>query len=69
MDMGKIIGAVVTISVGVILMGTLLAPQIAEYTGESGALAEYAPILGAVISVTVVALMMVAVRLIIGKRD
>lgn len=65
----KIIGAVVAISLGTILLGSLLAPQIELYTGEDGVLEDYGVILGAVISVTVVAIMMVAVKLITGGKD
>lgn len=69
MNMKKIVGAIVSISVSVILIGTMLAPQIAEYTKTGGALAQYSGILSAVVIVAVVAVMMIAVRLISTGRD
>lgn len=69
MEMKKIVGAIVTISVSVILVGTMLAPQIELYTAEGGALESYSGILSAVVIVAVVAIMWVAVRLIGGGRD
>lgn len=56
-DMGKIVAAVIAITVSVIVLASVLAPTIAEYTGEGGALAEYSAILGAVM------LMAIAVQL------
>ena len=47
-DMTRIVTAVIAITVSVIVLASVLAPTIAEYTGESGALAEYAAILSAV---------------------
>lgn len=66
-NMGSIIGAVITISVSVIVIATILAPTIAEYTASSGALAEYAGLLGAVIVMAIVGVLMVAVRLISSR--
>ncbi len=66
-SMGSIIGAVITISVSVIVIATILAPTIAEYTASSGALAEYAGLLGAVIVMAIVGVLMVAVRLISSR--
>lgn len=45
----------------------MLAPTIAEYTGEGGALKDYAGLLGAVIVLCIVGVLMVAVRLISTK--
>lgn len=47
-DMTRIVTAVIAITVSVIVLASVLAPTIAEYTGDSGALAEYAAILSAV---------------------
>lgn len=69
MDMKTVLGAIVTGTVAVIFIGSLLAPQIAEYTGTNGALAEYTGILGAVIVISVVAVLMLFVRLITTGRD
>lgn len=66
-DMTKIVGAVIAISVSIIVIATVLAPTIADYTGSSGALADYAGLLGAVIVMAIVGVLMVAVKLISNK--
>lgn len=66
-DLTKIVGAVIAIAVSVIVIATILAPTIADYTGESGALADYAGLLGAIIVLSIVAVLMVAVKLISTK--
>ena len=67
MGMEKIVGAVIAITVSVIVIATILAPTITEYTGSDGALAEYAGLLGAVTVLCIVGVLMVAVRLISTK--
>lgn len=64
MKMNVILGSIITATVGVIFVGSVLAPQIATYTAESGSLNEYAGLLGAVLVIAVVAILMVCVRLI-----
>lgn len=66
-DLTKIVGAVIAIAVSVIVIATILAPTIADYTGEHGALADYAGLLGAIIVLSIVAVLMVAVKLISTK--
>lgn len=66
-DMAKIVGAVIAISVSVIVIATILAPTIAEYTASGQALAEYSGLLGAVIVMIIVGVLMVAVKLISSK--
>lgn len=66
-DMTKIVGAVIAISVSVIVIATILAPTIADYTGTGGALADYKGLLGAVIVMVIVGVLMVAVKLISSK--
>lgn len=66
-DMGKIVAAVIAITVSVIVLASVLAPTIAEYTGTGGALAEYSAILSAVMLMAIVGILMVAVRLITNK--
>lgn len=68
MDMQKIVGAVIAITVSVIVIASVLAPQIAEYTESGAALADYAGLLGAVVVMCIVGVLMVAVRLIGGKN-
>lgn len=66
-DLSKIVGAVIAIAVSVIVIATILAPTIADYTGEGGALTEYAGLLGAIIVLSIVGVLMVAVKLISTK--
>lgn len=66
-DLMRIVGATIAISVSVIVIATILAPTIADYTGSDGALKDYAGILGAVIIMTIVGVLMVAVKLISSK--
>jgi len=68
MDMGKIVGAIIAITVAVIVIGTVLAPQISTLTATDGALASYKDLLGAVVIMAVVAVLMIAVRLISNKE-
>ena len=67
MGMEKIVGAVIAITVSVIVIATILAPTITEYTASNGALAKYAGLLGAVVVLCIVGVLMVAVRLISTK--
>lgn len=67
--MSKIIGAVIAISVSVIVVATVLAPTIATYTGTGGALEEYKELLGAVVIMSIVGVLMVAVGLVTRGRD
>ena len=66
-NMGTIVGAIIAITVSVIVLASVLAPTIAEYTGADGALADYKAILGAVMLMAIVGILMVAVRLITSK--
>ena len=66
-DMTKIVGAVIAIAASVIVIATILAPTIAEYTATGQALAEYSGLLGAVIVMVIVGVLMVAVKLISSK--
>lgn len=67
-EMSKILSAIVAATVSIIVIGSVLAPQVAEYTAESGALNEYAGLLGAVVVISIVAVLMIAVRLISNKN-
>ena len=66
-DMTRIVAAVIAITVSVIVLASVLAPTIAEYTGDTGALKEYAAILSAVMLMAIVGILMVAVRLITNR--
>ena len=63
-SMTKIVTAVIGITVSVIVVATILAPTIAEYTAASAALEDYAGLLGAVLVLTILGVLMIAVRLI-----
>lgn len=63
-DMSKIVTAVIGITVSVIVIGTVLAPQIAELTASGAALADYSALLSAVLVMCVLGCLMVGVRLI-----
>lgn len=67
-DMTKIVGAVIAITVSVIVIASVLAPTIAEYTASGGALADYKGLLGAVVVLSIVGVLMVAVKLISTKN-
>ena len=66
-NMATIVAAVIGITVSVIVVATILAPTVATYTAEGAALADYSAILGAVIILTIVGVLMVAVRLISSR--
>lgn len=66
-DMTRIVTAVIAITVSVIVLASVLAPTIAEYTASGQALADYTAILGAVMLMAIVGILMVAVRLITNK--
>lgn len=72
--MSKIVGAVITIGVSIIIIGTVLAPTIADLTKDAtstepaGALNAYKGLLGAVVILTIVVVLMVAVRLVTNKE-
>lgn len=68
-DMSKIVGAVIAISVSIIVIATVLAPTISDYTGTNGALAQYSGLLGAVVVMAIVGTLMVAVKLVAGGRN
>lgn len=67
MDMGKIVGAIVSITVSVIVIASVLAPTILEYTETGGALEDYKGIVSAIVILSVVAVLMISVRLITNK--
>ena len=56
-----------SVPASVIVIASILAPTIAEYTAEGAALADYTAILGAVVILTIVGVLMVAVKLISSK--
>ena len=69
MNMNRILSAIIIATVSVIFVGSILAPQVAEYTGTNGALAEYSGLLGALVVIVIVAILMIGVRLITSGND
>lgn len=67
--MTRIVSGVIAATVSVIVVSSVLAPTITDATGTGGALAEYSGLLGAVLVLSIVAVLMIAVRLITGGRD
>ena len=68
-DMSRIVGAVIAISVSIIVIATVLAPTLADYTGTGGALETYKGLLSAVVVMAIVGVLMVAVRLVSTGRN
>lgn len=68
-SMTRIVSAVIAITVSVIVVASVLAPQIQTYTASGGALAEYSGLLGAVVVLAIVGILMVAVSLISSGRN
>lgn len=69
MNMNRILSAIIIATVSVIFVGSILAPQVSEYTGTNGALAEYSGLLGALVVIVIVAILMIGVRLITSGKD
>lgn len=67
-DMTKIVSGVIAITISVIVIGSVLVPQINSYTESGGALVEWKALLSAVVIMSVVAVLMIAVRLISSKE-
>ena len=67
--MMKIVYGVIGIAVATIVIATILAPTISQYTAEGEALASYAGLLGAVLVLGILAVLMIAVRLIGTGKD
>ena len=69
MNMNRILSAIIIATVSVIFVGSILAPQVSEYTGADGALAEYSGLLSALVVIVIVAILMIGVRLITTGKD
>lgn len=66
-NMTAIVGATISIAVSVIVIANILVPVIQDNIGSDGALAEYSGLLSAVIIMTIVGVLMIAVRLISSR--
>lgn len=69
MDVTKLVYAIIGITVGVIVVATVLLPEIASVTAEGQPAEEYATLLGVVATLTIVAIVMIAVRLMGGSKN
>lgn len=69
MNMNRILSAIIVATVSVIFVGSILAPQVAQYTAENGALHEWAGLLGALVVIVIVSILMIGVRLITSGKD
>lgn len=67
--MNKIVFGVIGMTVSVIVIATILAPTISDYTKEGAALAQYSGLLGAVLVLGILAVLMIAVRLISTGKE
>jgi len=68
MDTSKLVMAIISITVGIIIIATVLLPTIADATAEGEAAAQYATLLGVVGTMVIVAVVMMAVRLMSGRE-
>ena len=66
--MSKVIAAVIGVTVSIIIIGTVLVPQVSSLSGTDGALAEYAGLLSAIVVISIVGCLMLVVSLI-SRRD
>lgn len=66
--MSKVIAAVIGVTVSIIIIGTVLVPQVTSLSGSGGALADYAGLLSAIVVISIVGCLMLVVSLI-SRRD
>ena len=66
--MSKVIAAVIGVTVSIIIIGTVLVPQVTTMSGDGGALEEYAGLLSAIVVISIVGCLMLVVALI-SKRE
>lgn len=68
MDTSKLVMAIISVTVGIIIIATVLLPTINDATAEGQPAAEYATLLGVVATMVIVAIVMMAVRLMSGRE-
>lgn len=66
--MSRVVAAVIGVTVSIIIIGTVLVPQVTSMTGTDGALTEYAGLLSAIVVISIVGCLMLVVSLI-SRRD
>lgn len=69
MDVTKLVYAIIGITVGVIVVATVLLPEIAEVTAEGQPAEDFKTLLGVVGTLTIIAIVMIAVRLMGGSKN
>ena len=69
MDVTKLVYAIIGITVGVIVVATVLLPEIAEVTKQGGPAEDYSTLLAVVGTLTIIAIVMIAVRLMGGSKN
>lgn len=72
MDVTKMVYAIIGITVGVIVIATVLLPEISEVVGtadDKGPAYEYGTLLGVVGTLSIIAIVMIAVRLMGGSKN
>lgn len=69
MDIMKLVYSIIGITVGVIIAATVLIPEVAEVTKEGGVAQDYATLLGVVVTLTIVAIVMIAVRMMGSSKN
>ena len=62
--MSKVIAAVIGVTVSIIIIGTVLVPQVTTLSGDGGALEDYAGLLSAIVVISIVGCLMLVVALI-----
>ena len=68
MNATSIVYSIIAITVGVIVVATVLLPELAEVTASGQPGAEYATLLGVVGTMAIIAIVMMAVRLMGNKQ-
>lgn len=68
MEVSKIVYSIIGITVGVIIVATVLLPTLEDVTASGQPGAEYATLLGVVATLSIIAIVMMAVRLMGGKN-
>ncbi len=63
-NMTVIVSATISIAVSVIVVANILVPIINDNIGSDGPLAEYGSLLSAIVIMTIVGILMIAVRVI-----
>lgn len=66
--MSKVIAAVIGVTVSIIIIGTVLVPQVTTLSGDGGALEDYAGLLSAIVVISIVGCLMLVVALI-SRRE